>query len=94
MEALEKPGREESLRSAVGGTNVMENLTKEGSFQQGLPRLKSILFLVENGCLTTLDLPSSHIHREAAGPHPTRPRKIKQTEAVSSTRNDLGIIYA
>lgn len=36
MEALKEHGREESLQSVVGGTSVMENLTMEGSFQQGL----------------------------------------------------------
>lgn len=89
MEAPKEDVKEESLLSVVEGTSVMGNFTKDGSWQQGLPRLKIILFLVENGWLTRLDLPSSHIHGEAAGPHSTGPRKIKQNSAVSSTRTDL-----
>ena len=48
-EAPKEDVKEESLLSVVEGTSVVGNFTKDGSWQQGLPKLKIILFLVENG---------------------------------------------
>lgn len=49
MEAPKEDVKEESLLSVVEGTSVVGNFTKDGSWQQGLPKLKIIFFLVENG---------------------------------------------